>query len=77
MSSQHRVHFIVPCVLPSGDRIIEQSFEDFGLTGHASLWHVSVHYLYSLDFTCIVMWIPVMNLEDSVRFVMLEHQALT
>ena len=62
MNSQHRVHFIVPCALPIGDRMIEQSFKDFGLTGHASLWHVSVHYLYSVDLD------SVMNLEDSVRY---------
>jgi len=32
------VHFIVPSVLPSGDQLIKQSFEEFGLAGYASLW---------------------------------------
>jgi hypothetical protein len=47
LNSHHQVHFIVPSILPSGDHIIKQSFEDFGLTGYASLWHVSVQYLHS------------------------------
>lgn len=38
LKSQHHVHFIVPSVVPSGDHLIKQSFDEFGLTGYASLW---------------------------------------
>ncbi|KAG0605508.1 hypothetical protein M758_9G064700 [Ceratodon purpureus] len=37
LGNHHHVHFVVPSVLPSGDHIIKQSFEDFDLTGYASV----------------------------------------
>ncbi|XP_024401057.1 uncharacterized protein [Physcomitrium patens] len=47
LKGQHRLHFIVPSVLPNGEHILEQSFEEFGLTGYASLWHGDTKILMS------------------------------